>query len=176
MFDKFVEHWHASGVPLEVYLGMLPDGDPFKTILVEWRTDSSRIEVDRKILKYVSTAFGDLLADKNMTRAEACRVTRLNKGNFYAFLKGDTSKMSRKTAMNAYREIAALWRTQSGRTTRGCTSREVAAPTFIAADSGPCESRCAFSPTAPLRRWRERRGSRRARRLPKRPQPLCSGR
>ena len=23
---------------------MLPDGDPFKTILVEWRTDSSRIE------------------------------------------------------------------------------------------------------------------------------------
>lgn len=36
-----------------------------------------------------------------MTRAEACRVTRLNKGNFYAFLKGDTSKMSRKTAMNA---------------------------------------------------------------------------
>ena len=49
-----------------------------------------------------------LLADKNMTRAEACRVTRLNKGNFYAFLKGDTSKMSRKTAMNAYREIAAL--------------------------------------------------------------------
>ena len=44
----------------------------------------------------------------NMTRAEACRVTRLNKGNFYAFLKGDTSKMSRKTAMNAYREIAAL--------------------------------------------------------------------
>ena len=108
MFDEFVEHWHASGRPLEVYLGMLPDGDPFKTILVEWRTDSSRIEVDRKILKYVSTAFGDLLADKNMTRAEACRVTRLNKGNFYAFLKGDTSKMSRKTAMNAYREIAAL--------------------------------------------------------------------
>ena len=82
--------------------------DEFKTILVAWRTDSSRIEVDRKILKYVSTAFGDLLADKNMTRAEACRVTRLNKGNFYAFLKGDTSKMSRKTAMNAYREIAAL--------------------------------------------------------------------
>ena len=75
MFDEFVEHWHASGRPLEVYLGMLPDGDPFKTILVEWRTDSSRIEVDRKILKYVSTAFGDLLADKNMTRAEACRVT-----------------------------------------------------------------------------------------------------
>ena len=73
MFDEFVEHWHASGRPLEVYLGMLPDGDPFKTILVEWRTDSSRIEVDRKILKYVSTAFGDLLADKNMTRAEACR-------------------------------------------------------------------------------------------------------
>ena len=108
MFDEFVEHWHASGRPLEVYLGMLSDGDPFKTILVEWRTDSSRIEVDRKILKYVSTAFGDLLADKNMTRAEACRVTRLNKGNFYAFLKGATSKMSRKKAMNAYREIAAL--------------------------------------------------------------------
>ena len=87
---------------------MLPDDDPFKTVLVEWRTDSSRLEVDRKILKYVSTAFSDLLADKNMTRAEACRVTRLNKGNFYAFLKGDTSKISRKTAMNAYREIAAL--------------------------------------------------------------------
>ena len=69
---------------------------------------SSRSEVDRKIQKYVATAFGDLLADKNMSRAEACRVTRLNKGNFYAFLKGDTSKMSRKTAMNAYREIAAL--------------------------------------------------------------------
>ena len=39
MFDEFVEHWHASGRPLEVYLGMLPDGDPFKTILVEWRTE-----------------------------------------------------------------------------------------------------------------------------------------
>lgn len=24
MFDEFVEHWHASGRPLEVYLGMLP--------------------------------------------------------------------------------------------------------------------------------------------------------
>lgn len=109
MFDEFVEPLAMRpGRPAGGVLGHVADGDPFKTILVEWRTDSSRIEVDRKILKYVSTAFGDLLADKNMTRAEACRVTRLNKGNFYAFLKGDTSKMSRKTAMNAYREIAAL--------------------------------------------------------------------
>lgn len=96
------------GVPLEVYLGMLPTATRSKPSSSNGAPDSSRIEVDRKILKYVSTAFGDLLADKNMTRAEACRVTRLNKGNFYAFLKGDTSKMSRKTAMNAYREIAAL--------------------------------------------------------------------
>lgn len=108
VFAGFIGGWRASRRPLEVYLGMLPDDDPFKTILVEWRTDSSRLEVDRKILRYVSTAFSDLLADKNMTRAEACRVANLNKGNFYAFLKGDTSKMSRKTAMNAYREIAAL--------------------------------------------------------------------
>ena len=108
IFNQFINDWQASGRPLEVYLGTLPDQDRFKTVLIEWRTDSSRLAADRNILKYVSTAFSDLLSDKNMTRAEACRIANLNKGNFYAFLKGDTSKISRKTAMNAYREIAAL--------------------------------------------------------------------
>ena len=43
MFDGFVEHWHASGRPLEVYLGMLSDGDPFKTILRFFRYKPTRI-------------------------------------------------------------------------------------------------------------------------------------
>ena len=71
MFDEFVEHWHASGRPLEVYLGMLSDGDPFKTILVRMAHRFLAHRGRPQILKYVSTAFGDLLADKNMTRAEA---------------------------------------------------------------------------------------------------------
>ncbi len=104
-YDKFITGWHKSQQPLEKYLRTLPSDNRFRRPLSAWESESSQLEKDRKVLKQVSDSFNSVLDQKQLSRAEACRITNLNKGNFYAFLKGDTTKLSRNTATKAYRKI-----------------------------------------------------------------------
>lgn len=50
----------------------------------------------------------EFLEDAGLSRAEACRLLGLNKGNFYAFMKGDLTKLSRATAVGACKTLASL--------------------------------------------------------------------
>ena len=67
-----------------------------------------RLAEDRAMLVNVIEAIKSLFNQKGLSKAEACRATGLNKGNFYAFLKGDTTKISRHTAVAAYDKLLAL--------------------------------------------------------------------
>lgn len=51
----------------------------------------------------------EFLEDAGLSRPEACRLLGLNKGNFYAFMKGDLTKLSRATAIDACQTLASVW-------------------------------------------------------------------
>lgn len=107
-YESFLSKWKASGKSLEAYLATLEEGDRFRRPLDAWLAEQDRVKDDREMLVQVAHALSRLLDAKHITRAAACRLTHVNKGNFYAFLKGDASKLSRSTAMRVYRQIEAL--------------------------------------------------------------------
>ncbi|MCR2035260.1 helix-turn-helix domain-containing protein [Adlercreutzia mucosicola] len=95
----------AGGI-LEKWLEQLPDQNRYRKVWNAWRSEATRLERDRRMLPGVRDAIDRVMAERGMTRAQACRLTGLNKGNFYAFMKGDVAKLSRETAVNAYRTLA----------------------------------------------------------------------
>lgn len=103
---SFLRHYQQSGLSLFDYLESLPDGNRFKRPLSAWRAEAQRTESDKRVMADIAAKMQELIDHAGMSRAEACRITGLNKGNFYAFLKGDTSKLSRDTAIGAYRLLA----------------------------------------------------------------------
>lgn len=107
-YRSFLNAYEHSGRSLEEYLESLPDGDRFHKVYRSWQSSRGRLERDRETLANVAKSMRALLKEKGITRAEACRLLGLNKGNFYAFLKGDASKLSRETAIRAYRTLACL--------------------------------------------------------------------
>ncbi|WP_172136218.1 helix-turn-helix transcriptional regulator [Adlercreutzia sp. ZJ473] len=111
MFDSYrriTTRFHHSGLALKRFLDTLPERSRYKRPLIAWRAEKARKQTDRQTLQRVATSLVTLLEQKGISRAEACRITGLNKGNFYAFLKGDASKLSRGTAMRAYRTLRSL--------------------------------------------------------------------
>lgn len=96
-----------TGGLLEPWLEQLPDQDRYRKVWNAWRSEATRLERDRRMLPGVRDAIERIMAEQGMTRAQACRVAGLNKGNFYAFMKGDVSRLSRETAVNAYRRLAS---------------------------------------------------------------------
>ena len=108
LYRGFLAGLSASGLGLEDYLERLPDGDRFKKTYLVWRSESTQLERDRLTLKRVSAEMGRLIIEKGLSRAEVCRKAKVDKGNFYAFLKGDVARMGRATAMRVYRTLVAL--------------------------------------------------------------------
>lgn len=104
-FRAFLVKLEESGLPLEPYLRSLPEGDRHRKAWAAWQSERTRLERDRKTLANVRDRMDELLRAKNLSRAEACRLLGLNKGNFYAFMKGDVSKLSRETAIASYRKL-----------------------------------------------------------------------
>lgn len=107
-YRAFLREYEQAGCSLEEHLESLPSSDRFHKVYRSWQSSQSRLERDRATLANVAKAILALLKEKGMTRAEACRLLGLNKGNFYAFLKGDASKLSRETAMKAYGALACF--------------------------------------------------------------------
>lgn len=88
------------------WLSSLPEQNRYRKVWNSWLSASTSLERDRRMLPGVRDAIEGVLAQRSISRAQACRETGLNKGNFYAFMKGDVSKLSRKTAVAAYRMLA----------------------------------------------------------------------
>ncbi|RDB60415.1 hypothetical protein C1878_14225 [Gordonibacter sp. 28C] len=107
-YRAFLSDYRESGKALETYLDTLPEGNRFKKAYVAWQAERTRLQRDRLTLENVSRDISEMLDEKRISRADACRALSLNKGNFYAFLKGDTSKLSRKTAVDAYKKLANI--------------------------------------------------------------------
>lgn len=103
-----INDFKAYGGSIEDYLKLFDDDNRYKKCYLSWLSENGRLERDRALLAKVSVRMNELIREKGIDRASACRIAGLNKGNFYAFLKGDTTKLSRKTAISAYDEIARL--------------------------------------------------------------------
>lgn len=99
-------NFKRSGLSLEEWVASLPDQNRYRKVWNSWLSVSTSLERDRRMLPRVRDAIEGVLQQRNMSRAQACREVGLNKGNFYAFMKGDASKLSRKTAVAAYRALA----------------------------------------------------------------------
>lgn len=95
-----------KGGSLEEYLEELPEQNRYRKVWNAWRSEATSLERDRHMLPMVRDAIEQALEQRGMSRAQACRLLGLNKGNFYAFMKGDVTKLSRETAVNAYRVLA----------------------------------------------------------------------
>lgn len=108
LFRGFLAGLSESGFGLEGYLERLPDGDRFKKVYLVWCPESTQLERDRFTLKRVAAEMDRLIAEKGLSRAEVCRKAKVDKGNLYAFLKGDVARMGRATAMRVYRTLSAL--------------------------------------------------------------------
>lgn len=107
-YEQFLNKLAADGGDLFDFLEKLPDNDRHKKAFLAWRSESEALDRNRKTLAFVADAFSRLLKEKGLMRAEACRRLGLNKGNFYAFLKGDVTRMSRDTAVGAYKRLESL--------------------------------------------------------------------
>lgn len=107
-YEELLNAWEKSKQPLEAYLETLSEDNRFRRPLSAWQAEQARLKDDRKVLAQIAKSLSDILNAKHITRATACKLAQVNKGNFYAFLKGDPSKLSRKTAMRIYRQIDAL--------------------------------------------------------------------
>lgn len=107
-YRKALADLKKSGGDLGGWLAGLPEQSRYRKAWNAWRSEATRLERDRGMLPGVRDAIERVLEERGMSRAQACRALGLNKGNFYAFMKGDVSKLSRETAVGAYRALAEV--------------------------------------------------------------------
>ncbi len=91
---------------LDEWLERLPEQNRYRKVWNAWQSEMTRLERDRRMLPGVRDAIERVLEEREINRSQACRMLGLNKGNFYAFMKGDMTKMSRETAVCVYRTLA----------------------------------------------------------------------
>ena len=87
------------------WLEQLPEQNRYRKVWNAWQSVSTQLDRDRCFMTGVRNAIECTLNERNITRAQVCRELGLNKGNFYAFMKGDMSKMSRETAVATWRML-----------------------------------------------------------------------
>lgn len=107
-FRAFVRELEVSELSLDDFLAGLPASNRFAKVHAAWVSESRRPERDLQTLRGVRKKMEEQLKASELSRAAACRLLGLNKGNFYAFMKGDLTKLSRATAINAYKTLARL--------------------------------------------------------------------
>ena len=105
-YERAAADLRASGGDVARWLGGLPEASRYRKVWNAWRSESTRLQRDREMMPGIQRAIAQELDRHGLSRAQACRVLGLNKGNFYAFMSGDMTKMSRDTAMRAYRQLA----------------------------------------------------------------------
>lgn len=105
-YRDFAKRFEESGKDAEEFASSLPATDRFGKAAAAWMSEKQRLERDRSTLKGVAAEMNRILEEKGISRATACNALGLDKGNFYAFLKGDVRRLSRKTALDAYRQLS----------------------------------------------------------------------
>ncbi len=87
---------------LPEWLESLPNTNRYRKVWNAWQSSSTQLQRDRNMMQNVRDAIERELMRRGIKRAYICKQLRINKGNFYAFMKGDMSKMSREKAIAAY--------------------------------------------------------------------------
>lgn len=77
-------------------------GKRFEQILVAYHAPETRLSNDAHVKALMRDRIVEALSSSGKTPYAMIRDLRLNKGNAYAYLRGDTSKVSRGTARQMY--------------------------------------------------------------------------
>lgn len=101
-YRDFVRTFRESNLGLEEFLRSQEAPERFRKIYASYESKAHKLERDREVLEHLFPQINDLINKTELTRYEVSRALDLNKGNLYAFLKGDVGKMSRETAMRVY--------------------------------------------------------------------------
>jgi hypothetical protein len=82
----------------------------FKSVYDAWLAPADKLAANRRIVAALRPKILATLKTANITRYRLCEDLSLNKGNIYAYLAGDDTKINWKTANNIleYAEGAAL--------------------------------------------------------------------
>lgn len=103
--SDFISKYHDSGLQPEDFALSLPATDRFGKAAAGWRSYITKRERDQKILKTASQRMLEAIEDKGITKAQASRQLGLDKSNFCAFLRGDVTRISKKTIMEVYSQL-----------------------------------------------------------------------
>lgn len=103
--SDFLSKYHESGLSPEDFALSLPATDRFGKAAASWRSYIMKRERDQKILKAASQNMLTAIEEKGITKAQACQQLGLDKGNFYAFLRGDVTRISKQTIMRVYSQL-----------------------------------------------------------------------
>lgn len=81
----------------------------YKKVLEAYKSQGDLLAADRRIVSLMREKTLDALEASGKTRYGVCKALELNKGNFYAYLAGDNSKVSRDTARRILNYVQNLY-------------------------------------------------------------------
>lgn len=106
-YQSFLAEFKKSGLALEEYLTLQEIPQRYQKVYFSYLSKVNQLERDREVLEALVPQLNSMIASKGLTPYSILNILSLNKGNLYAFLKGDVSKLSRATAMKLYDYVAS---------------------------------------------------------------------
>ena len=104
-YRSLASHFNASGKSLEDFLSSKAAPSRYQKIYSSFLSETGKLLRDRSVLKQLVPQLNFFIAKQGISRYRIAEDLGLNKGNLYAFLKGNVDKMSRETAMRVYRYL-----------------------------------------------------------------------
>lgn len=114
-YVRFIDSFLESNDSLEAYLASGIASSRYKKIYASYLSKEGRLDRDREVLESLVPQVNTLLHEKGVSKYQVMKDLGLNKGNYYAFLKGDASKMSREKAFGIYEYLVTIEDAHSSR-------------------------------------------------------------
>lgn len=80
----------------------------YRKVWLAWRAHRDAIQRDRRVISLMRDQTQAALANKQATAYSLCKLLGLNRGNFYAYLRGDVTRVSRATARRILETARAM--------------------------------------------------------------------
>jgi len=104
-YESFVSGLTSSGLGLEAYLASGSAPERYRKTYDSYLSQSGKLSRDRDVVGQLVPLLNSLIAQRGTSRYRLAEDLGLNKGNLYAFLKGNTDKLSREKAIAVYRHL-----------------------------------------------------------------------
>lgn len=107
-YTIFLNSYQKSNMPIETFLESSLASERYTKVYRSYQSSAEELARDREMLEHLVPQVNMLLENQGKNRYQLTKELDINKGNLYAFLKGDVSKLSRDTAMGIYRHLLGI--------------------------------------------------------------------